>query len=213
MSIQLGEQVGSGKHGVVYLNPNDKSQVVKVVKRPSYKSIESHVGCVMKEIERQNYAARYNIAVPVIRFVVADDIAYIYMRRLEKTFQQKIDSMLDKCTFDRHVFTHDLERLTELVVKLDSIGIKDPVVIPENIMFDSDNKMYLIDFGVENGRVGMTKYSVVPTTISDLIIHISNRIDNQKVLSELSKINYRGSDKYNIDVFVNVLEKYKLVNV
>lgn len=212
MSIQLGEKVGSGKHGVVYLNPVDKSQVVKVIKRPGDMDIDYFVHSVQNEIERQNSAAKVNIAVPVIKAVTTNDIAYIYMKRLEKTFQQKIDSMLDKGTFDRHAFTNDLTKLTELVKKLYSIGIEDSVVILENIMFDSENRMYLIDFGVEYIQ-RMIRYTVASSMISDLIINISDRLDNRKIFSELSRINHSASDESNIDVFVNVLEKYGLIIV
>jgi len=92
MSLQFGKEVGSGVHAHVYLNPDEESQVVKVIERLCHESIEWHVCHVMEEIERQNSAARVNITIPVIRSVVTDDIAYIYMERLEKTFQQKIDT-------------------------------------------------------------------------------------------------------------------------
>jgi len=78
--------------------------------------------------------------------------------------------MLDNRTFNRHVFSDDLTRLTELVMNVYTVQFHNMVVIPENIMFDRENRMYLIDFGTEPGLVVMNKKNVVPSMISKLII-------------------------------------------
>jgi hypothetical protein len=51
--------------------------------------------------------------------------------------------------------------------------------------------------------------------ISKLIKLLSDRLNDpiisNRILAELSRIDYDGSAKYNIDVYVSVLEKYQVI--